>query len=244
MADDSEDLAAYGSQEAGGYNVPTMAYKNDPSIENYVKLRREDPAAEIEIRVVGGIEQLLFLETELKKHGFDPATVASALDADPDAISELSLKIMEKTIEARRLKESGKTHLVRRGLVVPDKLITWLIALMLDALSWNDELHIPRDLIVLVRDRLGGSKLEIEQASWAHEQRAMAINLGGQLLARGITPSFRKLADALGVAPSTVKRWFPNGEFMHEVQRRSAWYDPNGELRAAKEVLGLPLRRK
>lgn len=177
-------MSEHGTEECGGYNAMSKAYKKNPSIELYVKLRREDPDAEIEVSVIGGIEQLFYLEPELGKYGFDPALVASAMDADPNAISELSLQIMEKMIEVKVLAKSGETHLARRGLVVPDKLINWLVACMLDALSWTGELYIPRDLIVLIRERLGGSNPEYEQASRAHEMRSDAISIGGQLLAQ------------------------------------------------------------
>jgi hypothetical protein len=184
------------------------------------------------------------MEGELRKYGFDPEMIASVLDADPEAISEVSLQIMEKLIEAKTLAKAGQTHLTRRGLAIPDKLVNWLIACMLDAVSWNDDLYIPRDLIVLIRERLGGSNPEYEQASRAHEMRSNAITVGGQLLARGITPSFRMISELFGVAPSTVKRWFPDGDFLAEAQRRSAWFDEQGKLRPTEEVFGRPLRKK
>lgn len=237
-------MSGYGSEKDGGYNAVSKAYKKDPSIELYLKLRREKPDAEIEVSVIGGMEQLFFLESELRKYGFDPNLVASVMDADPEAIGELSLQLMEKMIEAKDLAKNGKTHLARRGLAVPDKLINWLIACMLDALSWNDDLYIPRDLIVLIRERLGGSNPEYEQASHAHEMRWAAITIGGQLQARGIKPSFRMLAGILNVAPSTVKRWFPNGDFKEEVERVSGWFDEEGKPRPAAEIVGRPLRRK
>jgi hypothetical protein len=102
---------------------------------------------------------------------------------------------MEKMIEVKALEKSGKTHLTRRGLAIPDKLVHWLITCMLDSLSWNDDLHIPRDLIVLIRECLGGSSPGYEQASDTHQKRWAAIEIGGQLKARGIEPSFRMIGD-------------------------------------------------
>ncbi|MCB8836167.1 hypothetical protein [Aurantimonas sp. VKM B-3413] len=237
-------MADYGTVEGGGYNAVSQAYKHDPSIEHYVKLRRENPDAEIEVSVVGGMDQLLFMEPELRKFGFDPQMVAAVLDSDPKAISELSLQIMERMIEARNLARSGQTHLARRGLAIPDKLISWLIACMLDSLSWTDELYMPRDLIVLVRERLGGSNLEYEQASAAHQKRWSAIIVGGQLKARGIDPSFRMLAKILKVSPTTVMRWFPDGEFDDEIARVSNWFDENGQMRALRDIAWRPLQTK
>jgi len=205
-------MRGFGTTENGGFNEFSMAYKKDPSIKNYVKLRREDPDAEIEVRVIGGMDQLFYLEYELRRYGFDPLLVAAIMDADPEAISEISLQLMEKIIEARKLSKAGETHLVRRGLAVPDKLIDWIISCSLDSLSWNDYLHIPRDLIVLIRERLGGSNPEYEQATQVHGSKMNAACIGGQLKARGIIPTFKMLGRFIGVAPSTVKRWFEPGE--------------------------------
>jgi len=224
-------MASYGCDESGEFNTASKVYKANPSIENYVKLRRNDPGAEIEVGVIGGMDQLFFMANELERYGFDPELVESTMNADPQAISELSLQIMEKMIEARNLAKSGKTHLIRRGSAIPDKLIHWLISCMLDSLSWNDDLHIPRDLIVLIRERLGGSNPEYEQAADTHERRYAAIQIGGQLKARGITPSFRAIARILSVSPSTVMRWFPNGEFEQEIEVFSRLFDENGNLR-------------
>jgi hypothetical protein len=222
-------MSEYDSDEDGGYNASSKEYKKNPSIKVYLKLRRENPDVEIEVSIIGGMEQLFFLEPELKKFGFDPLLVASVMDANPKAISELSLQLLEKMVEAKELSKNGKTHLARRGLAVPDKLSNCLIACMLDAMSWNGDLYFPRELIVLIRERLGSSNPEYEQASHAHEMRGAAISIGGQLQARGIKPSFRMLAGILKVAPSTVKRWFPNGEFMQEVGRISTWFDEDGK---------------
>jgi hypothetical protein len=223
-------MSDFGSDEGGGFNEFTKAYKKDPSIENYVKLRRENPDAEIEVGVIGGMEQLFYMQHELRRYGIDPTLVAKTMDAIPEAIGEIALQLMEKIIEARRLSDSGETHLVRRGLAIPDKLIDWIITCSLDSLSWNDDLYVPRDLIVLIRERLGGSNPEYEQASKAHEHKGNAACVGGQLKARGITPTFKMLAGAFGVAPSTVKRWFQPGEFERETDHWSHLFDENGQL--------------
>lgn len=221
---------SFGSQKKGGFNKFTKAYKKAPSIENYIKLRRENPNAEIEIAVLGGIEPLFYMEPELRRHGFDPKMVAGAMDANPAAISEISLQLMEKIIEARKLAQAGKSHLARRGLAIPEKLIDWLINCSLESLSWNDDLHIPRDLIVLIRERLGGSNPEYRQASQAHEKKGNAAFVAGQLKARGMKPTYKMLGYAFDVAPSTVKRWFKPGEFEREAEFWARSFNKNGKL--------------
>jgi hypothetical protein len=235
---------SYGCEEGGGFNALSKAYKADPTIENYLKLRRANPDGEIEVAVIGGIEQLYYLEPEIRKFGLDPQMVASAMDANPTAISELSLLLMERMVEARQLTQAGKTHLVRRGLVIPNKLIDWIITCALDSLSWTDSLEIPRDLIVLIRERLGGSNPEHERGSRAHEQKMNAAIVGGQLKAQGRAPTLKALADALGVAPSTVKRWFAEGELERETDRWSTSFDREGKFLPLVKPRGHALRGK
>ena len=93
-------MTDFGCEEGGGFNALTRDYKR--TIEHYVHLRRAHPDAEIEVVVIGGFEQLTFMEAELRKHGFDPALVASGLDADPDAIDELSLQIMGRSDRSQK----------------------------------------------------------------------------------------------------------------------------------------------
>ncbi|MEH2506843.1 hypothetical protein V1290_005654 [Bradyrhizobium sp. AZCC 1578] len=196
----------FGTDEGGGFNAATKAYKSDPSLENYVALRRQHPSAEIEVAVTGGIDQAFYIQPVVERFGIDIDLVLGALDADAQKISQLSLLLMEKMIAAKRLSRRGQTQLIRRGAAVPDKLIDWLISISLDALSWNDHLYIPRDLIVLVRERIGGANFEYERASRAHQQKHNAAIIAGQLKAQGIRPTFKLVGKALNVAPSTVKR--------------------------------------
>lgn len=168
--------------------------------------------------------------------------VAGVLDAAADDIGEVSLQIMEKMIEARRRSAAGETHLVSRGEVIPDKLVDWLICCALDAMSWNDDLHIPRDLIVLIRERLGGANREYETAALVHEKRMNAAIFAGSLIAQGYKPTFRMIGQVYGVAASTVKRWFPNGEFQAEAARYSSWFDKKGRPKPLR--LRGKLRRK
>lgn len=221
----------FGSSEAGGFNEITREYKADPSIENYVRLRRENPEAEIEVRTVGSFESMFYMREELARYSIDPELLGGILDADPDAINEMALRLMEKLIEAQAIAADGETHLIRRGLAIPDKLIDWIICCSLDALSWNDDLMIPRDLIVLVRERLGGSNLHYEKEGEIRQNKQNAGLIAGQLMARGINPTFKIVGEALGVAPSTVKRWFGPGEFEQERDVHAKWFDNDGSLR-------------
>ncbi len=221
---------SFGSSDGGGFNEITKKYKDDPSIDNYVRLRRGDPEAEIEVRAVGSFDSMFYMRDELAKHGIDPDLLGGILDADQDAISEIALRLMEKMIEAREAAAGGETHLIRRGLAIPEKLIDWVICCSLDALSWNDDLTIPRDMIVLIRERLGGANLHYERNGSVRHSKQNAALLAGQLMAQGVVPTFKVLGNALGVAPSTVKRWFGPGELERERDVYARWFDKDGNL--------------
>jgi hypothetical protein len=79
------------------------------------------------VAVVGGIESLFYMQRQLERYGISANLVASVMDADCDAISEISLQLMEKIIETRKLTKAGKSQLIRRGLAIPDKLGSRLI---------------------------------------------------------------------------------------------------------------------
>lgn len=221
----------YGCDPDGKINEFTKAYKSNPTIENYLRLRKENPEAEIEIAVTGGIDKLFYMEPELERFGIEAQQMASVLDANPEAISSIAFKIMENITKAKALRAIGEAHLIRRGLVMPDKLIDWFITCSLDAMSWNDELEIPRDLIVLIRERLTGSHPEYEKSERAYQNKKSAALIAGQLVAQGKKPTFRIIGECLDVSPSTVMRWFKPGEFEKEIAIYATWFDKNGKFR-------------
>ena len=61
-------------------NSATITYKAEPTIENYVRLRRTFPKMKIEVGVIGGLDQLIFMSDELRRHGLDPELLSARLD--------------------------------------------------------------------------------------------------------------------------------------------------------------------
>ena len=100
-------MPQFGSDE-NGFNAFSKRYKENPSIAHYLKLRREHPEAEIEISVSGGIDHLFFMQSELQRFGIDPQLVASVLDANSEAISEISLLLLEKLVQRDLALKSGR----------------------------------------------------------------------------------------------------------------------------------------
>ena len=209
------ETRSYGRDEEGNFNASSKAYKENPSIENYVKLRRLNPEGEIEVTVVeANLDAML---PELKKYGIDAPLFAGLFDGDPDSISEVSLLLMERLAERKELSKTGETHLIRRGLAIPDKLVNYLIALMLDGLSWNDWLYIPRDLIVLIRERLGDCVHAYRKETELYERPTEVLGAIAKLFNDGVPPTISLVAKELGYPPSTVMRWFGPGQLAKAV---------------------------
>lgn len=206
----------------------TEDYKANPTAENYVRLRRKYPLAKIEIGIFGGLDPAMAMEKELTEHGIEMREMIGLLDADQGTISEISLRLIEELDQQRKLKDSGETQLISRKKAMPIMLIDWLIAVSLDAMSWNDSLEMNRDLMLLIRMRLIGEKPLYERKIQSHEQRSKAIRIAAQLHARREAVSVRKVAKFLDMAPSTISRFFNPGEFEEEYKRLAKNLDKEG----------------
>jgi hypothetical protein len=212
-------------------------YKSNPSIEKYLELRGLNPENEIEVALSGGIEHAFKNQKEIEGLGICIEDFLGLLDADQKCISRVCLYLLASIVKKRELQAEKQTHLTRRGKAIPDQMIDWFICCMLDAQSWNDTLELNRDLIVLIRHRLMPGTSTFEQLLSVKTQRSNAAQIGGQLIAMGISPSFRQIARILKVQPSTVKRWFTSkDEFVRECAPYALWYDEKGQMR--------PLRKK
>jgi DNA-binding CsgD family transcriptional regulator len=206
----------------GGEPDPSLSreYKNNPTIENYLSLRRANPNAEIEVAFTSGLDWLFANENLLRENGINPQWFASALDANEEAISKLSLHLLDKIVDRSRLEKSGETHVMSRGVAISDSLVNYLIAAMLDALSWNDDLYIPRDLLVLTRYQiLGDGPAQLKQLE-SHQLEHRIAYIGAQILEQGRQVTTREIAKILNINASTVSRIFPGDKLKIESERR------------------------
>jgi hypothetical protein len=72
-------MSQFGTEPGkSGFNDLTKEYKKSPTIENYVRLRREHPEGEVEVSTTGGVEFLFAQEKELSSYGLDSKVVVSS----------------------------------------------------------------------------------------------------------------------------------------------------------------------
>ena len=114
--------------DSGSFSELSQAYKANPTIANYVELRRKYPKALIEVATSKSMDWLLSNGKTLEAFGIPPNLVAGCLDATPSNIQELSLLLIENMIERDRLESEGCVHIQTRDDIISDSLINYLIA--------------------------------------------------------------------------------------------------------------------
>jgi hypothetical protein len=207
-------------------------FKANPTLEGFLRLRAENPDQEFDVSLLGGIDHAFALGSLLEAFGIPPQLYAQTLDASEFAIAQMSLLIMQDMQAEVLLKLEGRTHLAARQTVMPQHLRDWLTCCMLGALSRTDDRTVGTDLLALLHFRLMPGASRIEAMAEQHEKKIRASFVAGSLKARGLTPSFRKVAAAMGVQPSTVKRWFASeAEFRAEGDRLALLFEPDGQLK-------------
>jgi hypothetical protein len=192
-------------------------YDRETTIAQYLKLRRTVGSTAIDSHRFFSFDVMLLLDKELRKHSIDPRLVAGVLDGDDHKLDELCLQIME-SLEARRaLEMQGHTQLQAREVAIPDSLIDFLIIFALEACE-QVGLVPPTSLVILTRERLGGSNPARYERYTVGEKKHVAVRIAIAHLEMGLDISLRRVAKEMGVQPSTVKRWFEDRNFEQYVK--------------------------
>ena len=134
-----------------------VAYTRDPSIENYLRVRKTFPDVDIQVASFGGMEAVYKLEPEFRALGIAPGLVAGGMDGVEPSIDALSLRILECIADREKISD-GPGHIEKRRAAISDSMVAYLIAIMLESYDWNDDetFRVPASLIVLVRYQLCG----------------------------------------------------------------------------------------
>jgi hypothetical protein len=183
-------------------------YQQRPALSEYIKLRRTAGFTVIDSNRFFDFDVMLRLDGELRKYSINPRVVAKVLDGDDQMIDELCLQVMESLESRRSLELEGRKHVQARKEAIPDSLVDFLIVFAMEACEQHT-LAIPPSLVILVRERLGGSNPARYEDFLVSQKRQGAIQLAINDIEKGGKVSIRRVAKILGVQPSTVKRWFP-----------------------------------
>ena len=201
-----------------------VAYTRDPSIENYLRVRKTFPDVDIQVASFGGMEAVYKLEPEFRALGIDPGLVAGGMDGVEPSIDALSLRILECIADREKISD-GPGHIEKRRAAISDSMVAYLIAIMLESYDWNDDetFRVPASLIVLVRHQLCGLEpdLSAEVRRREHQQN-VALDIGRELKP-GEQPSARKVEREHGIPRNTVARWLADVDFKRWVETGRRW---------------------
>jgi hypothetical protein len=192
-----------------------LRYEQDPTIANYLQIRRDFPGAEVEVGIFSGIDAPFKLEVKLAGQGFHPLLIAGALDADEPHIDAVCLRLLELLEAKRNLPKEGVGFIEERRKAISDATVNYLIVEMFEAIDrCGGWIRIPASLVVLLREQLCGSNPDLHQQYLAQQRfREAAFNAGLGFQQTGEQPSVRKLAAANGVSRGTAERWLADKHF-------------------------------
>ena len=193
-----------------------LRYEKEPTIANYLQIRRDFPETEIEVGYFGGgIDAPFELEEKFAGQGIDPMLLLGAILADEPDIDALCLQVLELLVTRGKLPKEGPGFIEKRRKAISDATINYLIVEILEAIDRRgDSIRIPASLVVLIREQLCGSNPDLQQQYLAGERFRNAASIAkGHFQRTGERISVRKLAAAAGVSRGTAERWLADKHF-------------------------------
>lgn len=200
------------------WEADVSAFYADPSIHNYLEIRKKHPGREPPNNFFAGIDPLFAMREDLQKWSIDPALVAATMDADREAIDTLSLNLLALMRDRQDREQAGETHVQSRGVGIPDRLIDYLIVIMFEAMEQYGEPHAVSALNFLVRQRLGGQRMAMHQAFEKKSRKEFVISTMTSARRLGWDTSLRDIASILGMQPSSISRLFEPGELEKSIE--------------------------
>jgi hypothetical protein len=193
-----------------------VAYRREPTIEHYVRFRREFPEVELWIFQIGGPDPFFALQKKFLEQGIDHHSlqIEAVTAADEPSIDALSLRLLERLIARGKLPKDGPGHIEKRRNAISDTTVNYLISVMLESMLWNDaQVRMPTSLIVLIREQLCGRNPDLYKEYLLKGKRRDSATAAAKCFPQGKI-SVRKLAAALNVSRGTAARWLTDREFL------------------------------
>jgi len=201
-----------------------LAYRKDPSIQNYLTIRHEFPEVEIQVGQFSGLETLFKLEKVFEGQGIDSNLVAAALDADEPGVDALCLRLLELLAARESIPKSGPGHIEKRRRAIGDATVNYLITMILEACDWHgDSFRIPGSLVVLIKYQLCKSLPDLEMEVRSREKKENTALAVAQLMKPDEKLSINKLKDMAGLTRTTAARWLADPEFQSWLDTGRRW---------------------
>lgn len=159
----------------------------------------------------GGLDFVFDYEQDFKKIGIDGQTLAGCMDAEPDLIRQVCLKVLKSLNEAQERAKSGQTQMVSRGISISLTAVKGFVCAVLDAQERYFRYEPIPEFQFLLSYILFPGEPEVDAARSSNDLKMYAGLIAGAYRHKhGKLPSYRKLAELFNVAPSTISRLFEN----------------------------------
>jgi hypothetical protein len=180
----------------------------------------------------GGSDFCFNYHAEFEKFDISGQALAGCMDADTEIIRKTCRKILAAIQESREQSESGNTHLVSRGIGISSTAVRAFILATLDAKERYGNNEIIPELYFLLSQALFPGEPEVEATRLSTELKIRCGVLAcAYRFKHGKYPSYRKLANVLDVAPSTISRMFEKREELEAIAETfSSLVDDPGDL--------------
>jgi hypothetical protein len=190
-----------------------VEYRRQPSIENYVRVRRQFPEVDIQVSQLGGIEALATLKDEFKRVGINTHLALAFLGADEDTTDALCLHLLELLIARAKLPKDCPGHIEKRRNAINDSTVNYLIAQMLEGFDGQKTSRVPTSLVVLIRYQLCGFRPDLDEKALSKVKRYTAGRMVGHQLKPAETLSINKVVKLIGAPRSTAARLIADRDF-------------------------------
>ena len=186
----------------------------------------------------GGIEFAFDYESHFAKIDVTGLDLATCMDGHTDAIRLVCRKILASMDSAKQLKESGEVHLASRGLVINPTAVKAFILAVLDARERYQQTEIIPELYYLLSQVLLPGEPDVEKIRQSKDIKMWASLLAWAYHSKhGSYPSYRKLSQLFGVAPSTISRLFKGQEDFEKCATRiSASHEDASKHPALRDI--------
>lgn len=169
---------------------------------------------------------------DLQPFGVERRDLVSCWQGNIASIRKVSLQLSGLLIAEEKLKRSGETHLVARGLTPSRSAIQCFALAAEESLQRNGPTSNPPELHFLKIQLLfpGESKYRKAGASLVH--RTNAISRAAVILSEtGVSPSYEEIAKGMKLSKSTISRLFDSpDEWVREVSIRKDLFEKHGRL--------------
>jgi hypothetical protein len=208
-------------------------YRENRSIENYLRITREFP--EVEIEVDHFVEFGFLALKHIEQKGIEPDLILAAWYCGAPLVDVLSLRLLELRAARDELPKGGPGHIQRRRDAINDATINYLITTMLERLaSGETKFQIPASLVALIRHQLCGESPDLHTMCLAESKRNSMAIAAAKKLKPDERLSINKLVQMTGLKRATAARLLKN-----DFSRAVALFQNAGKYRSDAEVIKL-----